>query len=440
MDKNQIHLRTEESVKPDRILLLPTILRRLGAVLLVAASAVFLLQRWDTFSQIERYLSFLGFTGSLTLLGVFCGVKLQDSRAARTLLGVVALVVPIHFAQLGGFLYSVFPEPFSTSIQYPEVIAWVAPSTAAALGVTLLGVIVLIPITLFTTTVFARQHARLTAAALLAGSALLLIPLRHPDAIGWIAMAGMVGSFALDAFVLRTKPQITTPEGKYLRAVLFLPTLLLLGRSVYLYNSSAIFAGAAFTGLALLMFAVLPSYTERRGIKLQLQGWAMVPALLASLIFTGELFEVFSMPRELVPTARTVPMAGILLLGSHFSAGCGRSYRLAAAFLFIPIVVLSSLAHPTITNSLIAVSATVLAVVSGYSNASRSTFLLGILGLGVTLSHHLQMAVDISLYSPWMTLAVIGLAAVFASAYVEKNREPVSRMLKDVRSRFASEQ
>ncbi|MCB0330687.1 MAG: hypothetical protein KDD70_13525 [Bdellovibrionales bacterium] len=399
---------------------IPVLLRRLGAALLVVASAIFLLQRWDNLDQIGRYMSFLGFTGVLAILGAYCGVLLKDDRAARTLLGVAAFVVPIHFAQLGGFLYSVFPERFATAIQYPDFVHFQAHSPMTAISVTIFGLLLLIPITYFANSVFVRPHAKEVTMAYLGLSSLLLLPVRNPDIIGWLGMLSLMTAVTLDAKFWRKERVFKTPEGKQLRTLLFFPTILLIGRTLYLYDTSALFIGSVFAGVALLMFVVIPQYSASDSYKASLQGFAMIPASLASLIFSAEFIDVYSVPAEYAIPLIVVPLSIMLLICSRLTTSPGDNYQFTAVMFSVPTLVLNGLVYPSVTSSLLAISVSIAAILAGKVLDRPATYFFGLIGLGITLFHHLEMAVDFNIYSPWMVVAMFGLGAIFLSAYIER--------------------
>jgi hypothetical protein len=132
-----------EPEKKSRLAALPALLRFLGAIVLVASAATFMLQSWPGMDHLMRYYSFLGFTVLLTGAGFFCGLRLKEDKGARTFLATAAAVIPVHFAQLGALIYSQFPEKH---VAYPQWLLWVAPSKMAAFATATAAILALIPI------------------------------------------------------------------------------------------------------------------------------------------------------------------------------------------------------------------------------------------------------------------------------------------------------
>ena len=100
-----------------RLASVSTMLRSLGAMLVVAATSTFMLQQWSDGSDVTRYLTLLALTALLAGAGFACGLGVRETRGARTFLELVIAAVPVHFAVLGGLLQSQFPwdQAFSDS-------------------------------------------------------------------------------------------------------------------------------------------------------------------------------------------------------------------------------------------------------------------------------------------------------------------------------------
>ncbi|MCI5064756.1 hypothetical protein MRY87_03410 [bacterium] len=403
-------------------LTLPSLLRGIGITLLIAASLVFLVQRWDGFSEIARYASFLGFTVALAGVGILCAIRLGDSRAARALLGIALFTVPIHGAQLGALLYSVFPESFAVSLRYPAMLHWQAPSAFSALLTTGLGMAVLVPLTFFAVSVYSRTSARGGTLLLLLTSGMLLLPLRDPNIVGWLVVGLLVVTGTLDSTVWRQEKELRTREGQFLRGLYFFPTVLLLGRNLVLYDTSAFFFCALFSGLSLVMFSVLPSYSEKRETRMAWECSAMAPAMIAVLLLTDQLVSLFQIGNPFVVPLFGILAAGVLGLASRFSTESGRNYLVAAALTLLTTIGWNTVLHPNILNSVLALLVSILGIIGGYTLRSTTMKWGGGLTLAITLLDHLRLAIEIQSYSPWMVLAFFGIGAVVFSSVIERSK------------------
>ena len=115
----------------DQATLLPKMLRALGAIIITACASIFLFQKWGLGNDIQRYFFLLGFTIVLTAGGFFCGLKLNESKGARTLLSLTIAIAPVNFVVLGGLLYSQFA--IGGGLHFlPSFATWVAVSAPIA--------------------------------------------------------------------------------------------------------------------------------------------------------------------------------------------------------------------------------------------------------------------------------------------------------------------
>ncbi|MEK7870120.1 MAG: hypothetical protein AAB271_07260, partial [Nitrospirota bacterium] len=64
------------------------LLRWIGSLLLLGASASFMLEGWQDFGSQFRYFLFLGYLLSLAGLGLLLGARVKEGKGARTLLGL----------------------------------------------------------------------------------------------------------------------------------------------------------------------------------------------------------------------------------------------------------------------------------------------------------------------------------------------------------------
>ena len=164
-----------------------------GALLLTAAASSFMLQHWQHGSSATRYAYLLAHTLLLALSGVVCGLRVRESRAARTFFAIVLASVPVHFAVLGGMLRSVLPLDAARGAQRPVADAQRPRSRSAcsrsawscsrrSCGSSLLAL--------------ARPCARELLQATLAMNACLLLPWRAPSLIA-VLCGAMCGAAAV---------------------------------------------------------------------------------------------------------------------------------------------------------------------------------------------------------------------------------------------------
>jgi hypothetical protein len=399
---------------------LPILLRRMGAFFIVVSAAIFLLQQWETHDHVSRYYSFLGFTVLMTVIGVFSGVVMRDVKAARTLLGITALIVPIHFARLGGLLFSCMEG--AKGLTYPSLLRLQASSFESALLANGIGALILAPITYFAISVFVRSSAKQVTSIFLIVSGLLLVPIRDSNFIGYLVVVSLLFHYYLDRRLWLKRNEFRTKEGHFIRILLYVPTLILGVRSLYLYAPSLFLYGIILGGIAMTLFRLMPEYMETQTSQIALQYTALVPALASSICLSIATLSAFEMGMD---SALDVPIVviplGILLIGFSRYAIERNCIFIDIALSFVALTLLGNqLFYPGVTSAIIFLPITVLSFIAAYVLGKK--FVVYFLGstLLASLLHQLSIAIDISTYSPWMVLALCGLGTVFISSYIEK--------------------
>lgn len=398
----------------ERIRHLSKILRVVGTLTFLSATASFLVQRWGVSNDIERYLSLLGVTTLLPVAGLICGMGLRETKSARTLLGALLSILPIHFGVLGGLVYAHFAVDASESL-VPRYLLWQGGTRLTVL-VTLLGAVCLLTIlTAFAHAIFARVHAkRLTFLAILLNS-LLLIPVRTSWVSACIAFAAAGALVLYDQRSSNSVPELRTLESRWARAMLFVPLLLMVARAIYLYPIDASFGAWTLGGLSMCALILsmnpgdhrrIPAYTSAFGL-VGAAGFAatslasVIPAW-ASLATCGlttsaalALFAQLNFVSRPVSVSMTIVVAWISTLGASLLGGGPPAFALCLA------VGLAS---------------------AGYGYTTRRNLVMGI-GLVQVLGSLLALwrsAVNHYGFNTWGALAAVGVLTVMATALLER--------------------
>ena len=399
------------------------ILRGLGALVLVASVSPFLVQQWSAGSDVARYLTLLGYSVLVGAAGIFCSLRLQENKGARTFLGVALLSLPVHGIVLGALVYSRFSLDGALR-QLPAIATWQAPSAGAAVALVGAALLVLAPMMWMAILTLARPRARVLFPALLAANASLLIPLREPTLIAPLVFVLALALVRLD-LRLRRYAAMETWEGRFVRLVLAAPLMLLVGRSVWLYEPSSLFFGTLFAVVAGGLFLAAPAApANRRGT---LEALAAVPAGTAWLLWTRPIANAFS-----VSAADDVLLVGLPLaaaaawVGAKFTSKTGLAYRYGAAIFGLATVLLSLAISPSVLGSLLCLAIGIVAVVYACLGGHRLIFATGLLGVGVGLALQLRYAAQLFAWSRWGALAVLGIATILAASWLERNQGQVA--------------
>ena len=416
-----------------RLKSLPKLLRFAGAIALIASAAVFMFQSWEGGDHVIRYLSFLGFTAVLSLAGFFCGLKVKEDKGARTLLALSAAIVPVHFCVLGALIYSSVVQPMAG---FPFYAFWhVADITQVAI-VSVVGIVLLTPLTFLAFSSLIRKEAAIATVGYLIANAALLIPTREADLIALIAFIVASGIGYLDAFILRDKTGVKTREGMFVRFMLTVPFVLILIRTVHLYSVSLLFLSMLFTVGAIFLFAYVPRYLKSNGNKAFAQGASTLPLAFGWMFFIADSAK--NLPEEIAIPVVILPYAAMLFCMSLYAISQPGYYRAASAIIATGALFIQLILFPSIASSFLCIGFSILSLAYGYISEHKFVFFTGVGGFALGVLYHLRYAVDIYAYSPWVSLAITGVATVIAGSYIERHSGVIGKKLKDFKSELAS--
>ena len=152
-------------------------LRLFGAAAVAVAMGLFLLDGVKVLNDLQRFLTMLGLTGALTAAGLLMSSLLKEQRGSRVFITLALLSVPVNFTVIGALLYSVIPLD-TMALNYPGYAHWqVGGLSDLAIGLAA-AVVVLGPVVWAGFSVLARSACAWLSMALIASSAILLIPVR----------------------------------------------------------------------------------------------------------------------------------------------------------------------------------------------------------------------------------------------------------------------
>jgi hypothetical protein len=405
------------------------ILRHVGIAVLVASAVTFLLQRWDGMEHVTRYLSFLGFTAMLCAGGLLTGLKIKEDKGARTLLGAVALLAPIHFAQLGAILFSRFGgEQVASS--YPYYLHWDVPSLGAALATVVGGLMALLPMLYAACAVLVRQRAKSVFSATALVGVALLIPSREPHIMGallaFVAVAALVSGSKLRRF-----PEMRTVEGAVARSVPYLAVAVLAGRQAMLYQMPHFLMGVLQASITVGLLSMAGRLKERTRLSPLFEIIALPSALVSWILISSDLDVVFT-----VPAVWSVPLFGMLLVGilsvmERYVTYTAQGYRLTTALVFTVVGCIEALVFSQygVVPSMFALVLGIGGVAWACVNERRLMLGGSMLVVFVSLGTAVYRAFGTVTISPWFALGAIGLFTIIGGSYLERNFARVSAVV-----------
>jgi len=205
-----------------------------GAGTVVAAMALFLFEGISVNNDIQRFITILGFGALLSGAGLIVNKWLSDRVASRLFIGLSLISVPVIACVLGGLIYSLTPA--AQSADYPMFATWTLADSASLWVAVPLGLGVVSAISALATMIMVRSEVRWMTPALLISTSLLLVPIRDSSVIAllvlfsFIALVWAVRKYQVNPISFQTS------EGRFALGVLFLAPVIMIGRTLALYQ------------------------------------------------------------------------------------------------------------------------------------------------------------------------------------------------------------
>ncbi len=385
-------------------------LRWLGAALLFGASTTFLVQGWSEVGVLGRELSWAGLTLALTLFGIWAVRKLDDAKGARVGLGLAAATIPLHFAEMGGGIWSYRHEGLG-SLPALGAAALVLAALAPVLG---LGVAALV-----------RRRGALLIGCLYLLSAMLLVPTRNGDAISAMVLVELVLLFGFEALVAKRDIRLQTREGIAARCLLLVPVVVLLLRN----------ANYPATDLWLAMLLFLPSALAA--------ALPWVARLSGRVAMWLESLGVLGMTGALLIALPITAFSGVIL-STALAGAAWASRQSGALFAWCGVVALAACSvvawdNPNVAFILAIVPAGVVHVAVAFRRRSLGCLGLASLSTAVGLVGQLALHVRWPAQNAWMLAAGVGVLLLVVASLVDSKRGELERLWAHLSRHFAEE-
>lgn len=409
---------------------LSRLLRFIGATVLLVAASVFLFQQWDHGSDLVRYASLGGMTLMLSAAGFLCSSKIGESKSARTLLGTVLAVVPVHFAVLGGFVYSQISWD-GLAVSVPSFAVWTASSPSAALALTAGALAVLAPLVHLSMLTLTRGAARHMTLLYLAANAVLLLPVRTPNLVAVLTAALSLG---LLWFEIRKVSQgdlrtaLRTPEGRYCRALLAAPLGVLIGRCA-LYEPSVALGGTLLMVAGFALHRLASRFGDSETLRAAVRVNAALLACIGWLGVAVGTIEGLPLADGLEIPYVFWPCSALLLLASTLAGRERRLLRTAALLSASVVGVGNMLLEPTAFTAFAALVLGVTTLGYGYWTRNVFTGAAGLLCAAAALWIEVQLAIELFGVGRWGALAFLGTGIIVIAALLERHGDTLRELV-----------
>jgi len=409
------------------------LIRMGGVAAMVVSMCLYLIDGLDIVNDTQRFMSMLILTGLLSAGGFVLAFLLREQRGARAFFGLALLSVPVNFTVLGALFYSVFQFD-NLNKAYPTLAEWHIGSIASLGTTVLIAFAALIPVTVLGVSVMAKAGRGWLGTSLLVSSSMLLLPAR--DSM-WIAPLVALMVVALIMLIKRfgeNSIALKTVAGRYVQFLLFLPPVIMLFRSFWLYEIDEL------TGMmiALTGFVALRYFTQRlvsNSILTALLHW-----LSAATALIAGLLAVYALP---VVSASTIPVwvfcttfgALMLELESRIEhRELAQIFGIGTAIVLSLSVIYSQLQYSGIIVFLSGLAVLVGVIFIGVVQHSKEKTIIGSFAmLAVTILNASEI-VDYFASTGWLGFASLGAAAIVTASLLDRFGPLVSERL---RHRFA---
>jgi hypothetical protein len=409
-------------------------LRVAGGVLLFASASTFMLQHWEAGNDLARYALLVGHSVLLALAAYFCGLRVNESRGARTFLALVLAIVPTTFAVLGGLVYSRFHwEPIQA---LPSYARWVAPTDVSALLAVAGTLVVVVPLAAIAFVALGRKDAKVLTLAFVAQNLLLLLPVRSPSVIVLVFGASVAMLTELELRRFSRVAQLSTLEGRLARASLFVAPALLLGRAVHLYDPSRLFVGGVLLTAAYVLFAYAPKIVD----------WAARDAAAfasAGLGVVGWIFCFSGFAKHLDSEAVSVvalglPSALLVTIASRRAVQLRPVLTVLGGTMALLTAVIAPLVELSIWGALACIVTGVSVLAWGAARRSIpytvAGAVVGLVGVGLQVS----LAVQVNEFMRWGSLTVGGVLLIVGASFAERYKGRLTEWFRPASERDAA--
>jgi hypothetical protein len=235
---------------------------------------------------------------------------------------------------------------------------------------------------------------------------------------------------------------LSTPQGRFVRAMLAAPLLLVVGRTFLYYEVTLPFLGAAIFALGLISFV----HDVRADGERALFGYAVSQLLAVGAMCLGWLAISADLvvPRFSDPVGSLdvpfmlLPLSVLFFVAARFGARGTHGYARVAALLVMGTVCSNAFAFDRIETGLLCLASGIAVGAYGAQLRQKAVVALGVLTGAVGLVSVAVLTIRIEALTHWGSLTALGVALIFGAALLDRNRQRLVRRLSALRGRMQS--
>ncbi len=417
---------------------LSQILRIAGAFSVVASMSIFLLQGWESGNDINRFYLLISQTILLATAGFGLAFLLKENKGARVFfaLGLVSIVA--NMTTLGALIFS-FVQWGGALSDYPDIALW-SVKNATSIGQALaIAALVLIPVTLFGFKIMARRSAIPLTVAYLLSASMLLIPVRDSLYTSIIAGASVLLALGFVSRLLIKDTSLRTMEGVFARVLLFVPPVIMLVRSLWLYQTDllilSIFASTAYMTLRHCSLQFAGDNRIRKFMEL-----ISIPAAFMLAACVSQLIDDLVSFALLLPAFATV--FSLIMLDLAKRTQVYKKQIMVCASLVTSLCFIFHLSiYGGLLNGLVCAFFGLVMLTLGYVYKAKTVLMAGAITAVVALIYDVvELYATVDLLN-WTSLAIIGVTAIIIGSVIERHgvviKLRVDNFIKNIETRMA---
>ena len=383
------------------------------------AMGLFFLEGVKVVNDLQRFLTMLGLTAALTGAGLVMSLVLKEQRGSRVFISLGLLSVPVNFTVFGALVYSVMPLD-GMAINYPQFAHWQVASMADITMAIVSGLAVLLPVVWMGYSVLARSARNWLSITLFLCGLVLVVPVRAEFWASILALSATAIAWWLCQRFSKDSVVVKTTEGRFAIALLFIAPIVVVVRSLFLYEVSGVLVLTLGAGLYLTMRQLMTAHASEGFYA----GFITFIAASAALVIAVSGAEVIS---HYWSMDWAVITGSVSLLLVTLDLGNVSPIKTVANRLGVVLIVVASIALVAVSlsspSSLITLSsAVVLAALIAYGYLFRFNIVavfgcLGIAAIVIMNAEELWYSVA---QTGWWGIAAGGATAIVAGSMLDR--------------------
>ncbi len=394
-----------------------SLMRVAGGLLVLAAMAAFVMKGWSEGNDISRYMMLLSQTFILAVAGLALSYVVRENKGARVFFGLGLVSITVNMVTLGALIFST-TQWGSSLVAYPDFAKWQAADFASITVSLIATLIISLPIAWFSYKIFARNSAKLLVGLSLFSNLLLLVPVRESGLVAILAIVAFLVPIIMLRKAFNEDKTLRTTEGFFSIVTVFLPAIIIVLRSLWLYPINEVMQ-IAIAGTAFIALRVVSANFDRKS---QANDIAIFFSAALAYSIASSLFSIAYDFHYAMIHWNVFGIAAALLLVDIASR-----YKSKVGFCTLAAIVLSacSIIPAVLNNAMISPILCILAgiaiiYIGRYASHKTITYLGGITIIGGVAQHIYDLFSFID-FSNWITLAITGSIIIIAASLFERH-------------------